>query len=168
MRKMSCLLLVFLVVPGIVFAEDYKGKCADLKGDFQKCLISVTAEHFQIGFKGEEHQDLNVTIPIKDIKRLSEGELAKRRWGSTAVSTALRGPVGLVGLVFKKKKLHIGIEYQEENQPKAVMVELKKKKGEALEEELTALTGLAVEKEEPKPEEVEEEKEEKSEPEKAS
>lgn len=92
MRQMIYLLLLSLVVPGIAFAEDYKGKCADLKGDFHKCLISVTEEHFQLGFKDEENQELNVTIPIKDIKRLSEGELAKRRWGATAVSTALRGP----------------------------------------------------------------------------
>lgn len=138
----TILTLTFLASSNSAWASNFEAHCPNHENKLKDCQINVTSDRLAIEYDEKQNQDLNVDVGKKQITALSYGAYAKRRLVSTGIATILLGPIGLFGLLSKKKREQIGIEYSDnQGKKKAILVDVKKSQGFALRKELEALTG---------------------------
>lgn len=143
-REVIAALIVAAVVTAPVQATVHKGECLSTpNGKARGGKITIGAE--TISFRGGGHQQ---SVLISDITKISGGEFAKRRVKG-AIGWAFLAPVALFALIGKKKREMFAVEYETtEGERGALVFQVKKRLGFAVEADLEAMTGLDVEWEE--------------------
>lgn len=138
MKIITIVTLASFIYCNIAFATIYQANCLNDKGKFSDCKINIESTQISINSK-----KITTIIDGSKVKNLTSGDYSRRRIGE-AVGTAIF-TFGIGALVaFGKKKLdQIGIEYIDDtNKPKSTLIQIKKKYGMALRQELKAATGL--------------------------
>lgn len=138
MKKYLFLLSVMTMLPGLAMASMYHADCLNPKGKFSDCTVLITGERLKINFDSNRHMASNVDVPGNKITALSAGEYSRRRVAEAVLLTPWI-------LFSKKKRDQIGVEYLDsDNKSHAIMIQVKKKYGLALETELKALSGQPI------------------------
>ncbi len=108
-------------------------------------ILIGTGEADTIAFTGGGHQQV---VQISEITKISAGEFAKRRVKG-AIGWAFLAPVALFALIGKKKREMFAIEYETADGERGALVfQVKKRFGFAVEADLEATSGVEVEWEE--------------------
>jgi hypothetical protein len=145
MKKVLCLMIgvAHLVTASVCAA--YQAECMNTKGKFSNCDVEVNDGTLHVAYKSKKWQKLDKTIPGSRITALSGGEYARRRVAESVTSAVLLGPLFLFALFAKKKRDNFGIEYMTDNGNKdAVLVQVKKKYGFALGQQLETISGKKI------------------------
>ena len=112
---LSILTLVGIMTPTAVLAGTYKGKCFNkLEGDMDKCHVTIQAQKVYITMRSSGNQAANQVIPAKSIKKVERSKSAKRLSNTAIWTTLAFGPIGLLALAFKKKKMSYVVGYESE------------------------------------------------------
>lgn len=115
------------------------------KGKFSNCNVEVNDGTLYVAYNSKKWRKLDKTIPGNRITALSGGEYARRRVAESVTSAVLLGPLFLFALFAKKKRDNFGIEYMTDNGNKdAVLVQVKKKYGFALRQQLETISGKKI------------------------
>ena len=101
------------MLPTVALAGSYKGKCFNkLEGDMDKCHVTIDNGNINITMKKRSNQTANQVIPASAIEKVERSKSAKRL-GKTAIWTTLAfGPLGLLPLAFKKKKMTYVVQFE--------------------------------------------------------
>ena len=124
-KKITALTLVTLtsfasMLPTVALAGSYKGKCFNkLEGDMDKCHVTIDKGNIHITMRKASNQTANQVIPASAIEKVERSKSAKRL-GKTAIWTTLAfGPLGLLPLAFKKKKMTYVVQFKNKNDNKS-------------------------------------------------
>ena len=148
MKKLFCLLLCAVYFFSATVCMAFEAQCMNTKGKFTDCLADINDGALSVHYKSKKWQNLDRTIKGDQITALSGGEYARRRVGESIGSAVLLGPLFLFMLFSKKKRDNIGVEYLTEAGTKdAVLIQVKKKYGFALAQQLKTLSGKDIQME---------------------
>ncbi|WP_157229347.1 hypothetical protein [Rivularia sp. PCC 7116] len=108
------------MIPTVALAGSYKGKCFNkLEGDMDKCHVTIDGGNIYINMRKASNQTANQVIPASAIEKVERSKSAKRL-GKTAIWTTLAfGPLGLLPLAFKKKKMTYVVQFKNEKDNKS-------------------------------------------------
>lgn len=119
------------MLPTVALAGNYKGKCFNkLEGDMDKCHVTIDNGNVYINMRKASNQTANQVIPASAIEKVERSKSAKRL-GKTAIWTTLAfGPLGLLPLAFKKKKMTYVVQFKnkENNKSEGAIFTIKRSK----------------------------------------
>ena len=121
-KRITALTLVTLttfaaMVPSVVLAGSYKGKCFNqLEKDMDKCHVTIDNGNVRVTMRKASNQAANQVIPAKSIQKVERSKSAKRLSNTAIWTTLAFGPIGLLSLAFKKKKMTYVVQYKSDNQ----------------------------------------------------
>lgn len=101
------------MLPTVALAGSYKGKCFNkLEGDMDKCRVTIDNGKINITMRKASNQTANQVISANYIEKVERSKSAKRL-GKIAIWTTLAfGPLGLLPLAFKKKKMTYVVQFK--------------------------------------------------------
>lgn len=148
MKKLFCLSLCAVYFFSTTVCMAFEAECMNTNGKFTDCKAEVNDGTLSVHYKNKKWQSLDRTIKGDEITALSGGEYARRRVGESIGSAVLLGPLFLFVLFSKKKRDNIGVEYMTEAGMKdAVLIQVKKKYGFALAQQLKTISGKEIQME---------------------
>ncbi|WP_414622227.1 hypothetical protein [Calothrix sp. CCY 0018] len=108
------------MLPTVALAGSYEGKCFNkVQGDMDKCHVTIESGKINITMKKASNQTANQVISASAIEKVERSKSAKRL-GNTAIWTTLVfGPLGLLPLAFKKKKMTYVVQFKNKNDGKS-------------------------------------------------
>ena len=104
----------------------------------------LTIADGKISFLGKEPQ----SVETDAVTKITAGEFAKRRVKGAIAGAVLLTPIALFALIGKKKREMFALEFEQDGEPGAMIVQVKKKIGFTVQKSLEVATGLEVEWEE--------------------
>ena len=138
-------LFIFLFVT-TAQAAGMSATCLNEKGKATNCIVSHQGGVLIIEYAKKHLKHLDKRIPGKKITKLTGGEYSRRRVAESIITGIVLTPLALFGLFAKKKRDSFGIEYLDDNNnPEATLVMIKKKYGLALKSTLQSISGKTVE-----------------------
>lgn len=148
MKKLFCLSLCTVYLFSTTVCMAFEAECMNTKGKFTGCKAEVNDGNLSVHYKSKKWQELDKIITGDQITALSGGEYARRRVGESIGSAVLLGPLFLFMLFSKKKRDNFGVEYLTEAGTKdAVLIQVKKKYGFALAQQLKTISGKEIQME---------------------
>ncbi|MDY6902794.1 MAG: hypothetical protein SWZ49_32695 [Cyanobacteriota bacterium] len=117
------------MLPTVALAGNYKGKCFNkLEGDMDKCHVTIDSGNIYINMRKASNQTANQVIPASAIEKVERSKSAKRL-GKTAIWTTLAfGPLGLLPLAFKKKKMTYVVQFKNGDKSEGAVFTIKRSK----------------------------------------
>lgn len=141
LKAISLTLCAIFTFSNVALASKYEADCLNKSGKFSSCKVTVQNETIRLDY-GDN--DLDTLIYGNQVKSLSSGEYARRRIGEAVGTAIFTFGIGALVAFSKKKRDQIGIEYTDGEISKGTMIQIKKKYGLALKQELKAASGQAI------------------------
>lgn len=135
----ATLVVALVAVPAV--GGMYNGQCLSTPtGKAKDGKISIDADGIKFISGGYTQ-----VAPISDVTKITAGEFAKRRVKGALVG-AIFAPVALFALIGKKKREMFAVEYEAEDGERGALVfQVKKRFGFAVQSDLEASSGVDVE-----------------------
>ncbi|BAY87402.1 hypothetical protein NIES267_69240 [Calothrix parasitica NIES-267] len=117
------------IIPNVALAGSYKGKCFNkLEGDMDKCHVTIDNGKINITMRKASNQGANQVISANAIEKVERSKSAKRL-GKTAIWTTLAfGPLGLLPLAFKKKKMTYVVQFKNGDKSEGAVFTIRRSK----------------------------------------